>query len=225
VLIEGVTRKWSRFRRTAHSFPSVIEKLVFPSEAREELVLEINAFADPSLHQDVTLESFIATYLRNLGRKDIIEQYDLQSFGLQVLKPTRTLVEKVLALARASRDPNDPLIQLQEKIRHTYDLYYLLRQPELQAFVTGKEFFPMLSAVQADDAKNKEFQGPWATRPLSEAWIYRDDDALWRELEPIYTNRFQHLVYGSVPKIDAIRQAFRTLSERLQAFDQYSSNT
>ena len=170
----------------------------------------------------VMLESFIAAYLRELGREDVIAQYDLQPFSLQVLKPTRTLVEKVLALARTSRDETNPLKQLQDKIRHTYDLYSLLQQPELQAFVAGDEFFPMLSAVQADDAKNKEFQGPWATLPLSEDWIYQDDDALWRELEPVYTGRFQGIVYGPLPEVAAIRQALRQLAERLQAFDQSS---
>lgn len=220
VYVEEVTRKWSRFRRTAHRFPSIMQELVFPSEAREELVVEVNAFADPSLMEEVMLESFITRYLREQNRPDLIEQFDLQPFSLQVLKPTRTLVEKILALARASRDEKDPLKQLQDKIRHTYDLHCLLQKPDLQTFVHGPDFFPMLQAVQADDAKNKEFQGDWATLPLSEAWIYQDDDALWHDLEPVYSGRFPSMVYGQLPSSSEIRQTLRQLAERLKAYDQ-----
>lgn len=218
VFVQDVTSKGSRFRRTAHNFPQIAEKLVFPSQAREELILEINAFANPFPYQDVFIESFIATHLRELGHDDVIQQYELQPFSLQVLKPTRTLAEKVLALVRASADPN-PVTQLQNKIRHTYDLYCLLQQPDLQAFVAGEEFFSTLRLVQADDAKNKEFQGDWASLPLAQAWIYQDDDALWQKLESTYFESFKALVYGPLPEIPAIRQALQQLADRLQAFD------
>ena len=219
VKVADVTSKGSRFRRTAHTFPQVAEKLVFPSQAREELVLEINAFANPSPFQEVEIQSLIAGYLRKLGREDLAQEYDLQPFTLQVLKPTRTLAEKVLALARASY-AQDAFAQLREKIRHTYDLYFLLQQPELQAFVAGAEFFETLRQVQADDAKNSEFQGAWAAEPLAAAWIYQDDLALWQLLEDTYTGPFKSLVYGPLPSLEDVRQALRQLAQRLKDFDQ-----
>lgn len=218
VKVEDVTSKGSRFRRTAHAFPRLAERLSFPSQAREELVLEINAFANPFPFQEVAIESLIAGHLRQLGREDLVLQYDLQPFTLQVLKPTRTLAEKVLAMARASYD-KDAQAQLREKIRHTYDLYWLLQQPELQAFVAGAEFFPTLRLVQADDAKNKEFQGDWAALPLSQALIYQDDAALWQMLESTYTGPFKSLVYGPLPALEDVRQVFAQLAVRLREFD------
>lgn len=154
VPVEDITSKGSRFRRTAHTFPSVLQTLVFPVEARQELILEINSFANPSPFSEVVLQSFIGEFLSAQGREDIMTQYGLEPFQLQVLAPSRTLAEKVLALARASSHPQ-PLEQLQDKIRHVYDLYCLLQRPEIQDFVTGEAFFETLRDVQADDADRK----------------------------------------------------------------------
>ncbi|HEY9839832.1 MAG: nucleotidyl transferase AbiEii/AbiGii toxin family protein [Candidatus Sericytochromatia bacterium] len=219
VHLEDVTSKGSRFRRTAHTFPALAEKLVFPSQAREELVLEINAFANPFPHQEVQLESLITTHLRQLGHHEAIQQFELEPFSLQVLRPERTLAEKVLALARASYHAQ-PLEQLQDKIRHTYDLYFLLQQPDLQAFVASKDFFGTLRLVQVDDARNSEFQGEWAAQPLAAAWIYQDDPDLWQALGNTYTGSFRSLVYGPIPSLQAIRAAFSQLAIRLLSFEQ-----
>ena len=104
------------------------------------------------------ITSLIANLLRAQGRNELIQQYVLQPFSLQVLRPERTLAEKVLVLARASWHPQ-PIEQLQAKIRHTYDRYQLLQRPELQTFVASEAFFQTLQDVQTDDAKNSEFQG------------------------------------------------------------------
>ncbi|PKL78145.1 MAG: hypothetical protein CVV27_03870 [Candidatus Melainabacteria bacterium HGW-Melainabacteria-1] len=218
VQIENVTSKGSRFRRTAHAFPALAEKLIFPSQAREELILEINAFANPFPHQEVQIESLITTHLRQLGQHAAIQQFELEPFPLQVLRPERTLAEKVLALARASYHAQ-PLEQLRDKIRHTYDLYFLLQQPDLQAFVASEDFLGTLRLVQADDARNSEFQGEWAAQPLAAAWIYRDDAALWQALESTYTGSFRSLVYGPLPPVQEIRAAFGQLAIRLPSFD------
>lgn len=221
VRIEDVTSKGSRFRRTAHTFPALAEKLMFPSQARQELVLEINAFANPFPHQDMLLESLITAHLRQLGREDLIARFELQPFSLQVLRPERTLAEKVLALARASWHV-DPIAQLREKVRHTYDLYHLLQQPELQAFAASEAFFETLRQVQADDAKNNEFQGEWAAQPLANALIFQDDAGLWGQLEETYAGPFKSLVYGPLPTINNIRVSLAQLAKRLQGYDKHS---
>lgn len=212
-----ITSKGSRFRRTAHEFPTQAQPPAITQMA-PEVVLEINAFANPYPFKSHAISSMIGQFLEAQGRQDVIDAYDLQPFTLQVLEPTRTLTEKVLALARASY-AKDALAQLREKIRHTYDLYCLLQLPEMQAFVAGPDFFSTLRAVQADDAKNSEFQGAWASEPLTKAWIYQDDPALWQLLDDTYTGPFKSLVYGPLPALVDVRQVFASLAQRLQAFD------
>ncbi|MGV3524684.1 MAG: nucleotidyl transferase AbiEii/AbiGii toxin family protein [Candidatus Sericytochromatia bacterium] len=218
VYLENVTSKGSRFRRTGHVFPILTDKLILPSQAREELVLEINTFANPYPFEEMALSSFISQYLGQLGRADLIQQFALEPFVLQVLKPTRTLAEKVLALARASYHA-EPVAQLQENIRHTYDLHFLIQQPEIKVFVESEAFFSMLEAVQAEDANNKEFQGAWAKQPLTAARIYQDDLQLWRQLESVYTGTFKSLVYGPLPSMSEIKQTFSYLAGVLRGFE------
>lgn len=213
----GVTSKGSRFRRTAHAFPAQAIRPAI-SQMAPEVILEVNAFANPYPFELHSINSMIGEFLLERGRQDIIEQYELHPFMLQVLRPERTLAEKVLALARASYAP-EPLAQLREKIRHAYDIYCLLQLPEMQAFVTGDEFFQTLRLVQTDDAKNSEFQGEWANKPLSSAWIYQDDPALWKQLESTYTGAFKGLVYGELPVFTKVRDTFVELSGHLKSFD------
>jgi hypothetical protein len=218
VQLENITSKGSRFRRTGHAFPTLADKLLLPSQIREELIVEINAFANPFPFADIPISSLIAQHLIQLERNDLVQQFALEPFTLQVLKPTRTLSEKVLALARASYHP-EYVSQLQEKIRHTYDVYFLMQQPDIQAFVASDDFFTMLAAVQIEDANNKEFQGEWAKQPLTSAIIYQDNPQLWKELEKTYTGSFKSMVYGELPPMKAIQQSLSRLAERLQIFD------
>lgn len=212
----GTTSKGSRFRRTAHPYAA---RMALPAvtQVSADVVLEINAFANPHPFEEREISSLITQLLQAQGRQELIEAYDLQPFSLQVLKPTRTLAEKVLALTRASYHPQS-VAQLQAKIRHTYDLYQLLQMPEIQAFVAGDEFFSTLRDVQAEDAKNSEFQGAWAAEPLAAARIYHDA-TLWQQLESTYTGAFKSMVYGPLPALEDVRQALLQLADRLQTFD------
>ncbi|MBF2052132.1 MAG: nucleotidyl transferase AbiEii/AbiGii toxin family protein [Candidatus Sericytochromatia bacterium] len=218
VYLKDVTSKGSRFRRTGHRFAALSDALILPTQAREELIIEINAFANPYPFENLPIHSLIGGFLSQQGRTDILQAYDLAPFTLQVLHPTRTLAEKILALARAAYHPQ-PVLQLGFKIRHIYDIFCLMQQAELQDFVASSAFFDTLRAVQADDAQNTEFQGAWASQPLSESWIYRDDASLWEALAPVYSGAFATLTYGDLPPLDQVRQIFTVLAERLRAYD------
>lgn len=217
IIVETITKKWSRFRRTAHKYPTLFP-LLKNSQMLASLVVELNAFGTPFPFQDVEINSMLGHFLKSLGREDVIQTFSLQPFKVQVLHPERTLGEKVLALARASYH-SDPTAQLQNKIRHTYDLHVLMIDTQLQAFVASDRFFDTLQQVQKDDADSREFHGEWNQQPLSHALIFSDTEALWQQLAQTYTNSFRPLVYGALPKIEEIRASLRSLNTRLQVFD------
>lgn len=217
IKIEGMTKKWSRFRRTAHRYPMLTSE-IFNTQLRFYLILELNAFGNPCPHHHTKIKSMIAEFLLSQNQGSLVEEYGLESFTVQVLQPERTLSEKILALVRASYN-QDPIAQLQNKIRHAYDLHMMMATPKLQEFVNSNLLFETLSQSQVDDAASREFQGDWNKLPLSEALIFSDTSTLWNELAKTYTTSFSSLVYGKLPSIEEVRESLRGLKTRLKHFD------
>ena len=122
----------------------------------------------------------------------------------------------MLALVRAGYHPN-AVGELRAKIRHVYDLYYLLKQESLQGFFDGASFDALVKAVQADDARNSEFQGDWAEKPLAESVLFAGPIQLWPELQIPTARIFEPCVYGSMPPEDAVVTMLERVSQRLKA--------
>lgn len=217
IQLEGTTKKWSRFRRTAHHYPVVLPE-AHQSQMTSHLVLELNAFGKPYPYQEIGIRSMLADFLIAQGRKDLVKAYELEAFYLQVLSPERTLGEKILAIARASYHA-DPVSQLQNKIRHAYDLHILMAAAQLEPFLASEQLFETLIQVQADDAASREFQGEWSKQALANALIFADTDELWKELAKPYAGPFSGMVYGELPPLQKVRESIRRLKARLQAFD------
>lgn len=222
ITVDGVTSKASRFRRTAHHFSSTV---VMPGQVQMHpyLILEINAFGNPHPFQMVELQSMIGQYLEQHEQPEIVKQYELESFPMQVLRPERTFGEKVLAIVRASYATN-PTQQLQNKVRHLYDLHMMMASPALQSFFSSDDFFSTLRVVQTDDARNHEFQGDWAQQPLTDALLFQERNELWDALEQTYTGSFAPLVYGSLPEFSTIKQSIQQLKTRLYTFDSFDTS-
>lgn len=216
VEIEQVTSKKTRFRRTAHTYPQIMSEN-HNSQMVSYLIVELNAFGKPHPFQTMQLSSMIFDFYQEQNRTDLIKEYELQSFPIQVLKPERTFGEKVLAIARASYHQT-PELQLQNKIRHLYDLHILMNHELLIDFIAKPDFFQIIELVQKDDAESREFQGDWNKEPLTQALIFNDSDELWKSLEKTYKNSFQPLVYGSLPNINEIRMSISILKKRLEDY-------
>lgn len=110
--------KGSSLRKTVYAYPQISQGDF--GDAKDVIIVELNAFANPTPYSLKTIESYISEFLATKDAADIIAQYDLQSFDINVLDLNRTLCEKISAIGRASHAGHD---QLQAKIRHFYDLY------------------------------------------------------------------------------------------------------
>ena len=66
---------------------------------------------------------FIRDVYTAINRQDMIEQYELKPFLINVLDKRRTIIEKLVSLIRFSFE-DDIQKALASKIRHFYDLYY-----------------------------------------------------------------------------------------------------
>ncbi|OWP61526.1 hypothetical protein CDA63_19005 [Hymenobacter amundsenii] len=216
VVEAGVTVRGSHFRKTLHQFPTTAAPTPGSQVRPGAVLLEINAFARPHPSQWRPVQSYAGHFLTQRGELALVAQHGLAPFEVLVLALERTLVEKILALVRAGYS-SDSLGELQAKIRHAYDLHQLLQQPALQAFLAGPDFDALLAEVRVDDARNQEFQGDWAARPLAEARLFADQGLTWQQLIPTYQSNFRQLVYGVLPSPLAVKQTLDSIGQRLRA--------
>lgn len=211
---EGVTSKGSRFRRTAHEYPKSFPKKIF-YQTKDEIIIEINSFIQPKDFTTIPISSYVADFLRDTGQEQEIVRFGLQSFEVQVLGLQRTFTEKILSLVRASY-MEDNVLELQERVRHCYDLFMLLKTNEIQDFFNSEQFLQYLQQTKKDDASNKEFYGSWVEKPLANAPLITQYNTLWKELEITYKGTFSTLVYGKLPDSSAIDTTMQRIFSKIQ---------
>ncbi|MFT4924982.1 MAG: hypothetical protein ACI8WB_001072, partial [Phenylobacterium sp.] len=73
-----------------------------------------------------------------LLHQKFIKENELEPFEMNVLSKARTVCEKIMGLAKASYGDNH-LDNLKQKIRHFYDLYFLLSDQNTRQFVLSDE--------------------------------------------------------------------------------------
>jgi predicted nucleotidyltransferase component of viral defense system len=134
IQMEGVTSKGSRFRKSVWEYTSIDK-----SNVNNKLMVEVNSFANPIPFQRLPIGSLVFDFLIQTGKPDYIDQFNLQPFEINVLSKEQTLLEKLVSLVRFSFDEN-PVESLSGKIRHFYDLHFLMIDRECAAFVLSESF-------------------------------------------------------------------------------------
>ena len=147
---------------------------------------EISAFANPFPYERRMIEPFVTTYLRKQQLDDVVAQYHLAPFELNVLSLKQTLCEKTVSLIRFSMS-QDPLASLSSKIRHFYDLNALMTIKDLEEYVCGVEFVrDVETLVKHDQAAFDEPFGWKGLKDLTQSPLVLDFEKLWVALTPRY---------------------------------------
>ncbi|HPN71336.1 MAG TPA: nucleotidyl transferase AbiEii/AbiGii toxin family protein, partial [Saprospiraceae bacterium] len=149
-------------------------------------------------------------------QSDIAKENGLLPFDLLALEPIRTICEKIMSLVRFSYGEN-PMDDLRKKIRHTYDLHQLLKKDEFLKFFQSKAFDEILLKVANDDVTSFRNNNKWLNYHPIEALFFKDLENVWNELKTIYNGEFKNLVYGELPKEEAILETLKMIQERLKA--------
>lgn len=85
-----ITSKGSMYRKSLFSYPSLISGI---TNTPKRIIVEINAFANPYPFVETEITPLLTDYLTVTKQQDVIEQYGLQPFSLNVLDKRRTMVE------------------------------------------------------------------------------------------------------------------------------------
>lgn len=210
--IDELTHKKGMNRKTAHTYNKEFQGNY--GQVRDVIVLEATWLGYYEPYTSKMLNSFIGEMMLKNDQVSIANENGMLPFEVRVLEPIRTLCEKIMSLVRFSYSKN-PIDDLKKKIRHTYDLHQLLQQQEFSEFLLSNDFEEMLLKVAKDDVVSFKHNNQWLVFHPSKALIFESLDTVWNELKPTYNGDFKNLVYGSLPKDDAVFATLTVIKGRL----------
>jgi predicted nucleotidyltransferase component of viral defense system len=208
--MDGITSKGSRFRKSVFEYIST-EK----GNANNKLIVEINSFANHFPYQRLTIQSMVFDFLMQTSNEKYIEQYNLQSFEVNVLNKEQTLIEKMVSLIRFSFEENTAE-SISEKIRHFYDLYYLMKNPQCIEFVSSSSFKKQFDTILQHDKEMFEEPKGWQNKLLAESPLINDFSNLWKRLKEKYQTELSALAYRPKPDEKDVANCFEELIKRIK---------
>lgn len=213
--VDGGTIKKGRYRKTYHEYDSVIaQRNSRYNFLGNHVVVEINTYGNPFPHAEKHISTFIADMMRQRGLDKVISDMDMETFVLNVLDKRRTLCEKVASLLRFSFD-EDPIKGLSARIRHFYDLYFLVQDQECSMYI-HTDFANDLRELIEHDKREYDRPPMWRDADLQTSILFTDFDALWKKLAPLYESEVGALSYGDLPSKDAIVGSMKKLLEQVK---------
>ena len=210
--VDGITNKMGMIRKTAHSYQKSFEGRF--GQVRDSIIVEFTWLGSFEPYSTATISSFIAEMMYATNQDALIEEYKLNPFEVQVVSMERTLCEKIMSLVRFSFT-EDPITDLNNKIRHVYDIYKLLNNTAVNTFFNSPEFDNLLINVANDDLISFKNNKDWLLNHPATALIYADSENTWSQLRNTYNNSFKDLVYGELPAEEKMTDTLKTVYNRI----------
>jgi predicted nucleotidyltransferase component of viral defense system len=208
--MDGITSKGSRFRKSVFEYVTTEN-----SNTNNKLIVEVNSFANPFPFHRLRIQSMLFDFLLQTNNEKYIEQYDLQSFEVNVLSKEQTLLEKMMSLIRFSYKDNT-VESISEKIRHFYDLYYLMKDPECAEFVGSDSFKKEFDTILQHDRELFEEPIGWQNKLIAESPLVNDFSNLWKQLKEKYQSELSALAYRPIPNENEVMKCFEELLSRIR---------
>lgn len=210
LVIPGVTSKGSHYHKAFYTYPRAIDVLQVGAIKAGQLLIEINAFANPYPFQKCEIRSFLTDFLLMTGNESLIDQYDMQSFDVNVLDRRRTLTEKLVSLLRCSLADNY-IQEMTAKIRHFYDLHFLMQDEETIEYLESENFASDFMNLFRQDQERFEKPDGWQNKQITDSPLIKDLHNTWEQLQSVYLHELPDLAYKSIPSVVQIETNLRKL--------------
>ena len=167
-------------------------------------MLEINSFANPYPYVECQIGNFIGEFLKETGNYEMVAEYDLKEFPMNVLDKKRTAAEKIVSLLRFSL-AKDYRQELAKKIRHFYDLYFLMDDSACYEYFHSAAFSNDLKSLLAHDREMFDKPDGWNKRPVLDSPLFTSLDEVWDlGLSSLYERELSSLAYKSIPSAESV---------------------
>lgn len=208
--VAGVTSKGSRFRKSVFEYESTNAK-----NQSNKLIVEVNSFANPFPFKRLLIKSLMFDFLTQSNNEKYIEQFNLEPFEVNVLNKEQTLMEKTVSLIRVSFESN-PAESIAKKIRHFYDLYFLMNDAECIEFVKSNKFKNEFEKILKHDKEMFDEPIGWKNKSLKESPLINDFENVWKQVKETYKTELSVLAYTPIPDEKKVAGRFKELMKRLQ---------
>jgi predicted nucleotidyltransferase component of viral defense system len=207
---EGITSKGSKFRKSVFEYDSIDTR-----NRLNKLIVEVNSFADPYPFQNLDVNSFIFDFLSQTENEKYIEQFGLFPFRINILNKEQTLIEKLVSLIRFSFDKNI-VESMASKIRHFYDLYFLMNDNECFAYIASDDFKKRFDEILKHDREFFDEPEGWNTKSVAESPLISDFENIWDQLKETYKTELSALAFAEIPDERKAAGYFKTLMKMIQ---------
>lgn len=211
--LEGITNKMGMIRKTAHNYEKKFEGIFH--QARSNIIIESTWLGHFEPFTTAKVSSYIYDMMIETGQEDLIKEYCLEPFTVKVLDPKRTLCEKIMSLVRFSHTTK-PVEDLNNKIRHIYDIHKMFEKEEIRTFFDSNEFENMLIRVGNDDVIGFKNNNEWLKIHPKNALLFAKSTETWTALQNTYHTTFSELVYGILPNEADILKTIKNVAKRLE---------
>lgn len=208
--IDGVTSKGSKFRKSVFEYESMIK-----DNQANRLIVEINSFTNPFPFQQLFIKSMIHDFFKKAGNDMFINDNGLNPFTINVLSKQQTLLEKLVSLIRVSFNVN-AIKGISEKIRHFYDLYFLMQHPDCISFAASETFKQQFDILLQHDKDLFEEPLGWQVKELKDSQLISNFDQIWDNLKDKYQSELTALSYREIPNEKLISEVFIKLINRVK---------
>ncbi len=197
--------KGSRFRKSYFTYTKTGDKRFYQSIS-DKLIIEINSFDNPFPYEKREINSLISSFLSQNNQNELIKKYDMMPVIVNVLNKNQTLIEKLVSLFRFSFE-EDPIEGISGKIRHFYDLHYLLEDKECKNFVDSSEFSKTLNRIWSHDQAAFNEPNNWKGKQVQESPLYLKFDYIWENVKSTYRKELSGLAFSSIPNDEKISKS------------------
>lgn len=211
--VDGITNKKGMIRKTVHPYEKQFTGKF--GQIRNFIVIESSWLGNHEPYEKGMVSSMIYEMMNETGQQKLIDEYEMNPFDVKVLSTKRTICEKIMSLVRFSFSKN-PIDDLNNKIRHIYDIHILLKDKQINEFFNSNEFDTMIQKVGSDDVFSFKSNNKWLKNHPVSAIIFDKPESTWKKLRNTYNTSFKELVFGELPTNTEILETLKILSNRLE---------
>lgn len=209
IVIEEITSKGSKFRRSVFEFISPDQL-----NSNNHVIVETNAFTGSVNFYKLPVQSLVRDFFEKSENQIYAVDYELFPATLNILSCESTMLEKVVSLIRFSYDKKY-IEALSAKIRHFYDIHFLLKNKACKEYISSELFLNDLKKMLEHDRSIFDDPVGWSAKPLPDSPLLNNFNNIWQKLKNRYQSELTGLAYRPVPHEDEIAGSFNRILSKI----------